>query len=264
MIHRALFVYQGVTQHSPLPPQNHSGPAPVFSARFSWLSYSNHPSAVNAVNRGRSTSRAAAPLSSSRSGVKLKQPCYKTEWGVVSQATEHSGHSALIQKRWPHAASERHGCLCTIHKMGHIQYIMKQREAFIREAYRAEEYSPDEKSPRQVFFFQNDFMLYDLRGTLEKRLPLYQWADGPTLMVSRVSNIRLDGVQESVRSIRIISLRAYQFLLSMPVWFFWPLHAAEATSPLLETCIKKESWRSEAWLHFTEKDNNSLIFYHFK
>lgn len=112
--------------------------------------------------------------------------------------------------------------------MGHIQYIIKQREAFIREDYRAEEYSPDEKSPRQVLLFQNVFMLYDLRGTFEKRLPLYQWADSPTRMVSRVSNIRLDGVQESVRSIRIISLRAYQFLLSMPVSFFWPLHAAEA------------------------------------
>lgn len=112
--------------------------------------------------------------------------------------------------------------------MGHIQYIIKQREAFIREDYRAEEYSPDEKSPRQVFLFQNDFMLYDLRGTFEKRLPLYQWADSPTRMVSRVSNIRLDGVQESVRSIRIISLRAYQFLLSMPVSFFWSLHVAEA------------------------------------
>lgn len=131
--------------------------------------------------------------------------------------------------------------------MGHIQYIIKQREAFIREDYRAEEYSPDEKSPRQVFLFQNDFMLYDLRGTFEKRRPLYQWADSPTRMMSRVSNIRLDGVQESVRSIRIISLRAYQFLLSMPVSFFWPLHAMQwcwtHQSPLLETCNKKESWR---------------------
>lgn len=181
----------------------------------------------------------------------------------MSQATEHSGHSALIQKRWPHAASERHSCLCSIHKMGHIQYIIKQREAFIREDYRAEEYSPDEKSPRQVFLFQNDFMLYDLRGTFEKRCPLYQWADSPTRMVSRVFNIRLDGVQDLELINSFYRCRCHfsdRCTLCNDVELI-SLHCWKLASRRSHGGEEEES---KAWLHFTEKDDNSSIFYHFK
>lgn len=137
MIHWALFVYRGVTQHSPLSPQNHSWPASnAHTGVFCWLSHSNHPSAVTLwVCKSWSfhLSGSCFALSSSRSGVKLKQPCYKTELGVVSQATEHSGHSALIQKRWPHAASERHGCICNTHKIGPYTVHYKAARSFHQE-----------------------------------------------------------------------------------------------------------------------------------
>ena len=49
-------------------------------------------------------------------------------------------------------------------------------------------------------------------------------------MVSHVSNIMgFENQLHTVRSIRTVSLRAHQFLLLMPVSFFWPLHAAEET-----------------------------------
>lgn len=73
-----------------------------------------------------SSFQAAVWLFPSRSGMKIKELCYETDLGVELQVTEHSGHSSLNQKRWPHAAGERQSCICNAQETGSTEALIRR------------------------------------------------------------------------------------------------------------------------------------------